>query len=152
MKVLVLMLLSLVAISCSSQKEARKEVEKEAKAVNPNTDPRTQYARAISMIRESKDLKDDQKEKLVDVVNTYATRSLENRMQQSQYRAVLVSEMLNSGTKKNLKVDAAKKALQKLNDDSSKNLGKFIRDFKFYSGNAAANFQPAMREIIRVPN
>lgn len=152
MKVLVLMLLSLIAIGCSSQKEARKEVEKEAKAVSPDIDPRTQYARAIAIIKADKDLKDDQKEKLVDVVNTYAIKSLENRMQLSQYRAVLVSEMLNSGNKKNPKVDAAKKAIHKLYDDNSKQLGKFIRDFKFYSGNYAANFQPAMREIIRVPN
>lgn len=150
MKVLVLMLLAVLSVSCASQNDANKEVAKEATAVKPVTNPRSQYERAITMIRTNNDLKDDQKDKLVSVINTYATKSLEIRMQQSQYRAVLVGEMLNSGTKKNLKVDAAKKSLQKLNDESSKQLGKFIRDFKFYSGNTAANFQPTMKEIIRI--
>jgi hypothetical protein len=150
MKVLVLMLLSVFVVSCASKEEANKVVEKEAKAATPTADPRTQYERAISMVQNNPDLKDDQKNKLVDVINTYATKNLEIRMNQSQYRAVLVNEMLNSGTKKNPKVDAAKKGLQKLNKDSSEELGKFIRDFKYYSGNTAANFQPAMKEVIRI--
>ena len=150
MKVLVLMLLSVLVVSCASKEEANKQVEKEAKAVSPSADPRSQYDRAIAMVKSNPDLKDEQKDKLVEVINNYASKSLENRMKQSQYRAVLVNEMLDSGTKKNPKVDAAKKGLLKLNKDSSNLLGKFIRDFKYYSGNTAANFQPAMKEVIRI--
>ncbi len=150
MKFFVLIMLSVLVVGCASHKEASDEVKKEAKAVQPTVDPRTQYARAISMIRDNAELKAEQKDKLVQVVNNYATKALEIRMMQSQYRAVLVSEMLSSGSNKNPKVDAAKRSLQKLNQESSKQLGKFIRDFKYYSGNTANNYQPAMIEVIRI--
>lgn len=150
MKILVLIMLSILFVSCSSHQEAEKEVKQEAAAVRPTIDPNTQYVRAIAMINENPDLKDKDKKKLVEVVNTYATKGHEIRMKKSQYRAVLVSEMLNSGSHKNPKVDAAKKGLQSLNEESSKQLGKFIRDFKYYSGNTAANFEPTMKEVMRI--
>lgn len=145
-----LILLSLITISCSTSQSVQREVSKKADAVAPTVDPRTQYSRAISMVRSDKDLKPEQKEKLVEVINKYAVKSWENRMKQSQYRTVLVSEMLNSGSAKNPRVDQTKKSLQKLEKDDSDALGKFIRDFKFYSGHTAQNAQPAMREVLRI--
>lgn len=145
-----LLTLSLLFISCSSNKDIDAKMEKKAQAVAPTVDPRTQYARAISMVRSNKELKDDQKEKLVSVINKYSMKTWENRMKQSQLRAVLVSELLSTGSAKNPRVDQAKKSLQALDADNSKFLGKFIRDFKFYTGNTAQDFQPAMREVLRI--
>lgn len=150
-KFFALIALLTVFISCSSHKELKKEVNQQANAVTPVTDPRSQYDRAIAMIKENKELDEKQKKALVGVINEYASKSVEIRKKQSQYRVVLVNEMLNSGTKKNRKVDLAKKNLQKLEKESSSNLGKFIRDFKFHSGNITYDtFQPAIREAIRI--
>jgi chromosome condensin MukBEF ATPase and DNA-binding subunit MukB len=149
MKILVLIILSIFVVSCTLRKDAQKTVKNEAAAVEPIVDPNYQYTRAISMINENPELKDKDKKKLVEVVNQYATKGHEIRMKRSQYRAVLVTEMLNSGSGKNPKVDEVKKNLKDLNDESTKQLGKFVRDFKYFSGNTAANFQPTMKEMSR---
>ena len=149
MKIFVLIMLSILIASCTSRKDAQKFVDKEAASVAPAVDPNSQYSRTIALILNNPDLKDKDKEKLVEVVNDYAAKGHEIRMKKSQYRAVLVSEMLNSGSNKNPKVDAAKKNLQALNEESTNQLGKFVRDFKYYSGNTAANFEPTIKEMGR---
>lgn len=150
-KFLVLMAFLTIFVSCSSQKNLKNEVKAEASAVAPVTDPRTQYERAITMIQSHKELNEKQKSELVSVINNYALKSNEIRKKQSQYRVVLVNEMLNSGTKRNPKVGIAKKSLQNLYRESNANLGKFIRDFKFHSGDVASDsYQPVMREVLRV--
>lgn len=147
-KILVLMMALTLGSGCSSQKAAEKAVDKKAEAVTPVIDVQSQYDRAVAMVRADKDLKAEQKEKLVGVLNTYAKKSREIKLKQSQFRAVLVKELLNSGEQKNPKVEAAMKNLTRLDDESSRDLGKFIRDFKFHSGNFAGHMHP-MREMIR---
>lgn len=150
-KFLVLMALVSILMGCSGHKNLKNEVKADASAVAPVTDPRSQYERAITMIQSHTELDEKQKSQLVGVINKYALKANDIRKQQSQYRVVLVNEMLNSGTKRNPKVNLAQRRLQKLDRESTSNLGKFIRDFKFYSGEVASDsYQPVMREVLRI--
>lgn len=146
---LVLALFFLAA--CSSQEVSdKKAVENEAETTFKDVTPASQYSRAVSMIEADQNLNDNQKKNLVKLIDDYSKKAQERKNLQSRYRAVLVNQMLSTDDKKNPKVDAAKEKLQELHQQNSKDLEKFIRDFKYEAGENARIHQPTMIEVIGV--
>jgi hypothetical protein len=140
MKFIILLILQLcLLVSCSSGQQAKKDVQESAQTFNPNPDPQLQYNRAITMVEESPDLSDDQKVKLRDLIDDYAVKSKALRERQSQYRAVLIEEMLDRKDAFGEKSNVAKKNLEKINKDSTNNLEQFISEFKFITGERVRN-------------
>lgn len=150
MKVLTLILLSLFISSCTTSKQAKKIVDTEAKAEAPNLSPSLQQQRAISLIKSSSDLNQEQKNKLIAVVDKYVDRAVKRRQLQGQYRAVLVKEMVTEGKSRNLRVDMAKKQLLKLDQENSKDLERFVDDFQFYAGKMAVSNQSIMLQSLDI--
>jgi hypothetical protein len=147
--ILILCLLSL-GVSCSSKREAQKEVAKSAEEVVPALNANIQYARAIAMVKSNPDLNKQQQEKLIALITDYSVKDIQNKMELSQYRVVLLNEMLNTGSRDNPKVRAAKNDLKKLNQESSEQLEKFIDDFKSTVGRSAKNHQPVLIEVLSI--
>lgn len=151
MKYLTLLLLSsFLLASCTSTKKARETVEAEAKAERTDLTPSMQHQRAIALVKSSPDLSQEQKEKLTALIDKYVERATKRKQEQSQYRAVLVKEMLSEGKSKSLRVDAAKNSLLKIDRENSKDLEKFVNDFQFYAGGMAASHQSIMLQALDI--
>lgn len=149
MKKIMMFLLALNLVSCASQ-QAKKEVKQEAATVTPTTSARVQYARALAMIDSNPDLSIEQKQRLVELINTYGEKAYANRARQSQYRTVLMDEMLKNDAKNNAQIIAVKKDMTNLNKENSENLEKFVAGFKAIVGTSARNHQPELLEVIIV--
>ena len=146
--IFVLAFLSLLSVSCASQ--ANKDVKEEAASIRPTISPRTQFARAIAMVDSNPDLNQDQKERLVKLIEDYSQKMIENRLKQSQYRTVLLDEMLKTDMETGPLIAAAKKDITDLNKESSKYLESFVTDFKSIIGKSAHHHQPELLEVILV--
>lgn len=138
-----------LAIGCASN-ESKKEVIAEAANKAPITNPATQYERALAMIEANPDLSDAQKDKLDQLVNKYANIVYEKKEKESQYRAVLIDEMMKNDENNVDKISAAKKNLTQINTEASKNLESFVNEFKAIVGKSAHSHQPEMMEVILI--
>ncbi len=150
MNKLVLLLLVLgLGVSCTSYK-AKKAVNAEAAEVMPVVNPTLQYHRAVAMIEANPDLSQEQKAKLVELINGYANKAYESKQKESQFRTVLMDEMLKTNVNNNAKISAAREDITKLNKESSKMIETFVQDFKTIVGKSAHYHQPVMMEVILV--
>lgn len=146
------LLLILLGVGCSSaEKEQKADVKEEIESTAyKDVTPANHYSRAISMVESDQKLNDSEKKNLVKLIEEYGGEVQKRRNLQSKYRALLVHEMLQTGEKKNPKVDAARDELIELDKTNSKELQKFIRDFKFYAGENARIHQPTLLEVINM--
>lgn len=147
MKYSLMIVLSFFVMSCASQK-AKKEVKAEAASVTPTTNARIQYSRAVMMVEANPDLSEKQKDQLVGLINNYAEKAYANREKESQYRTVLLDEMLKNDEKNNLEIGAVRKDMMNLNKENSQNLENFVASFKAIVGKSAQNHQPELLEVI----
>jgi nitrate/nitrite-specific signal transduction histidine kinase len=150
MKDLFLILTFLVmGVACTSQ-QTKQDVQKQTDAVYPAVSSRIQYSRALAMVESNPDLSDEQKDELEHLIHKYTITSIEERMRLSQYRAVIVNEMLNTGSRPNPRVTAVKGDIKKLNRENSDRLERFVDEFRKIVGTTAKNHEPMMVEIIQI--
>lgn len=142
----------LIWVGCSSsQKKTESQVKSDIESqAYEDVNPSNQYSRALSMVEADQNLNETEKKNLTNLIEDYGKKVQKNRNLQSKYRALLVHEMLVTGDKKNSKVDAAKEGLMEIDEKNSKDLQKFIRDFKFYAGENARIHQPTLIEAIHL--
>lgn len=150
MKAYLLMLAAvLICSSCASDnKKVEKQVSSEARAIKVSQDPEIQYERAIAEIKRNPDFQEDQKKRLIKLIDAYVEDLKVLRLKQSQYRSVLLKEMLISTEKPNKKAVVAKETLKEINQDAANQLDKFIADFKFITGEDARNQRGLILQVI----
>lgn len=144
-----LFLVMVLGVSCASN-EAKKEVKAEAAEVMPVINPAFQYERAVAMIEANPDITGEQKIKLINIIKAYGGKMYENKQKESQYRTVLLEEMMKNNENNIAKISAAKKDITDLNKENSKLIEGFVQDFKSTIGNTAKFHQPVMMEVILV--
>lgn len=150
MKQLALLFLVLIlGVSCASH-EAKKEVKEDAAEILPVINPNAQYDRAVAMVNANPDLSQEQKTKLIGIIQAYGTKASENRQKESQYRVALLDEMMKTDAATNATISAAKKNITNLNKENSKLIEGFVNDFKSTIGKSAKFNQPVMMEVILV--
>lgn len=139
----------LLLFGCSSDnKKIERQVSSEAQAVAVSTDPNVQHERAIAEIEKSPDFQEDQKKRLIQLIDDYVEDVKVLRLKQSQYRSVLLKEMLVSGEKPTKKAIVAKEKLKEINQDAANQLDKFVNDFKFITGEDARNQRGLILQVI----
>lgn len=148
-KLVLLVLVMVLGVSCASH-EAKKEVKEEAAEVMPIINPNVQFERAVAMIEANPDLSGAQKIKLIDLIKAYGSKMYENKQKESQYRSVLLEEMIKNDVKNNDKITAAKKSITAINKENSGLIEGFVQDFKATIGNSARFHQPVMMEVLMV--
>jgi hypothetical protein len=148
-KLALLFLVLILGVSCASH-EAKKDVKEEAAEILPVINPTAQYDRAVAMVEANPDLSQEQKTKLTGLIKSYGTKAYENRKKESQYRVVLLEEMMKSDAETTETISAAKKDITNLNKENSKLLEGFVNDFKSTIGKSAKFNQPVMMEVILV--
>lgn len=144
-----LVLILVFAVSCASHQE-KTEVKQEASNVVPVTSPNLQYQRALAMVEANPDLSQSQKDRLSDLITKFSLKAYKNRERESQYRVVLMDEILSNDSKGNDKIGIVRKNISDLNKENSKNLEIFVTDFKSIIGNSAHFNQPELFEVILV--
>lgn len=150
MKSLTLLLLIFVlGVSCASH-EAKKDVKKEAAEILPVINPNAQYERAVAMVQANPDLSQEQKNKLIGLIQSYGTKVYENKQKESQYRTVLLEEMMKTEAETSATIAAAKKDITDLNKNNAKLIEDFVQEFKTTVGKSAKFNQPTMMEVILV--
>jgi hypothetical protein len=144
MKFTILTLAMLIAfISCSSQENPAEL----ARSYDPIIDRNDQVERIITMIKNNKGLDKDKKNGLIDLVNVQAKKSDHIKMQQSQLRAVLIDQLLQSADGSNSQTIATIKELEKIHKKNIKELNDFVLNFKAISGEQALRQDSFMREV-----
>lgn len=131
MKHIILTLTILLGICACGSAEKPQEM---ARAYDPILDRDDQLDRVITMIKDDKDLDNEKKNKLIELVNDQAQKTLELRMQQSQLRAVLIDQLLKGAAGSKSQTLATSKRLEKLNKKNIKELDDFIVKFRAISG------------------
>lgn len=147
MKHIIFCFLILGAVACSSREEEPKEVENMAKAYDPILEQDAQVARVNSMIQANKNLDDEKKEKLIELVNEQSKKITEMRKEQSRLRAVLIDQLLESSGGSNSKTLATSKELENLSKKNIKGLNDFILKFRSISGETDLRQNNFMREV-----
>jgi type IV secretory pathway TraG/TraD family ATPase VirD4 len=135
-----------VAVACSSH-EKPKKVDEMAKAYDPILEQNAQVARVITMIQQNKNLENEKKEKLVELVNEQDKKITEVRKEQSRLRAVLIDQLLQSADGSNSATMATSKELENLNKKNIKGLNDFILKFRAISGERDIRQNDFMREV-----
>lgn len=148
-KLFLILIVLIFGISCSSN-EVKKEVRNDAAEVAPITNPNYQYDRAIAMIDANPDLSQTQKQKLDELIKKYAAKMYTNKEKESQYKTVLLEEMMKNDENNIDSISAAKKNIKQLDKENAKGLESFVDEFKAIVGKSAHNHQPAMMEVIMV--
>lgn len=146
----ILIVFGVVSCSSSSNKKIDREVSSEAQSIVPITDPVEQYESAVAEVEHSKVFSPDQKERLIQLIDAYALESSKLRRKQSQYRSVLLKEMLESSEKINKKANVAREKLKEINIEGANNFEKFVKDFKFITGEEVRNQRGLMLQVIDV--
>ena len=93
-KNILILALLLVSASCSSSKKPAEL----ARAYDPIIDRNDQVERVVAMIRGNKKLDEKKKNDLIDLVNAQAKKADVIKMKQSQLRAVLIDQLLETPT------------------------------------------------------
>ena len=147
MKVLILLFSILImAAGCSSTNNVAKKEIATASAVAPQT----HYNQAIAMVESSPDFSDNQKRELSELIGSYATKTNEIKSKQTQYRAILVEEMLDGSNMATTNKRVAKENLSKLNAESSSNFDSFVKEFQTIAGNSAKNKQSMVLQAVDI--
>lgn len=147
MKILILLFsILLMAAGCSSTNNVAKKEISTTSAVAPQT----RYNQAISMIESSPDFSDNQKRELSELIGNYAAKTNEIKTKQTQYRAILVEEMLDGSNMATTNKRVAKENLNKLNSESSKNFDSFVKEFQTIAGNSAKNKQSMVLQAVDI--
>lgn len=148
-KIFALVLISFLGFSCASHQE-KAQVKEEAASVLPVTSPNLQHQRALAMVESNPDLSQSQKDRLSDLITKFSLKAYKNREKESQYRVVLMDEILSNDSKGNTKIGIVRKSIAELNRENSQNLEIFVTDFKSIIGNSAHFNQPELFEVILV--
>ena len=130
---LILILILLIVAACSSN-EPKKEVRTMSQSYEPVVEQEAQVARVITMIQADKELDQKRKDELVKLVNEQSAKVTEAKQKQSQLRALLIDQLLQSSDGSNSLALATTKELEKLNKQNIKGLNDFILKFKGISG------------------
>lgn len=148
---LLIIFATLFSFGCSTGGDGvSKELQAQSNTFETNQDPKAQYNRAVSMVKNSADFSENQKKRLIDLIGQFALQSNDLRMQQTQYRAVLINEMLDSKGMTKMQPKQAEESLQRLNAERSKNLEAFINDFQEIAGDQARNHQALMLQTLDI--
>lgn len=147
MKILILLFsILLMAAGCSSTNNvAKKEI-----STTSSVAPQTHYNQAISMVESSPDFSDNQKRELSELIGTYAAKTNEIKSKQTQYRAILVEEMLDGSNMATTNKRVAKENLGKLNAESAKNFDEFVKEFQTIAGNSSKNKQGMVLQAVDI--
>lgn len=149
MKTILLPLLLLLAlVGCSSHREP----EKVAQAPEPlpvSAEGTTQYNNAISMIKQNPNFMENQKKEMIKIVDAYAAKSVKAKQEEANLRSQLMTEMLNAPEGKSKAIEQTRDKLSALNKQRTKDLEKFVNDFKFSAGSEARSHQFMMQEMVR---
>jgi hypothetical protein len=144
MKKTILALALLVGVvSCGSTEKPAKL----ARAYDPIIDRNDQVERIITMIRNNKKIEEDKKNELIELVNVQAEKSDQIKMKQSQLRAVLIDQLLESSDGSNSQTIATTKELEKIHKKNIKELNDFVLKFKAISGEQTLRQDSFMREV-----
>lgn len=137
--------IALMATSCSSNNVVKKEI-----AATDNTAPQAHYNQAIAMVESSPDFSDNQKRELSELIGNYAIKSHAIKEKQSQYRQILVDEMLNASNLATTNKQTARENLSKLNQESNKNLDEFVHQFKTIAGTSAKSAHTVVLQAVDI--
>jgi hypothetical protein len=142
-KTILTITLLICVVSCSSQEKPAEL----ARAYDPIIDRNDQVERIITMIRNNNKIEEDKKNELIELVNVQAKRSDQIKMEQSQLRAVLIDQLLESADGSNSQTIATTKELEKIHKKNIKELNDFVLKFKAISGEQAIRQDSFMREV-----
>ena len=146
MKILFIILsIAMLATSCSTNDVVKKEI-----SATSNTAPQARYNQAIAMVESSPDFSDNQKRELSELIGSYAIKTNGIKEKQSQYRQILVDEMLNASNLTTTNKQTARENLSKLNAESNKNLDEFIKDFKEIAGTSAKSSHNVVLQTVDI--
>lgn len=148
MKYLILGVILLLAGCSSRDEKVKQEVSSEAQAVTISQNPQAQYEKAIAEIEASHNFNDDQKKRLIQLIDNYVEDLKVLRLKRSQYRSVLLKEMLVSSEAPSKKAVIAKETLKDINQEAANQLDKFVADFKFITGEDARNQRGLILQVI----
>ena len=149
MKTLFLLGAVLIVSSCSStHKKIERQVSSEAQAIAVSPDSEVQYERALTQLKKNPDFTEDQKERLIELIDDYVKDVKALRLKQSQYRSVLLKEMLVEGEAPSKKAVVAKETLKDINQEAANQLDKFVYEFKFITGEDARNQRGLILQVI----
>ncbi|MFL5784287.1 MAG: hypothetical protein ACJ76H_06760 [Bacteriovoracaceae bacterium] len=142
------LLAGFILAGCSSGDTVTRELQSQSKPAEI-ANPQAQYRQAIDMVSKSPDFSENQKRKLVELIGDYAIKGQEMRIQQSQFRSLLISEKMEpqaagASTKKSL----ANVSLQRLNALKTKNLEDFLNEFKKITGDEGRHHQALLLQTI----
>jgi len=112
--------------------------------------PQAHYNQAISMVESSPDFSDNQKRELSELIGSYAAKTSEIKAKQSQYRAILVDEMLDGSNMTTTNKRVAKENLSKLYLENAKNFEQFVKEFQDIAGNSSKNKQPMVLQAVDI--
>jgi hypothetical protein len=146
MKWMTLPLLAVFILAgCSTGDTVTRELQAQSKTSEiPN--PQEQYREAIDMVKKSPDFSENQKRKLETLIGDYAIKGQELRVQQSQYRALLINEVLEPrgpGQK-----SLARDSLIRLNNIKARYLNDFISEFKEITGEQGRHHQALLLQTV----
>jgi hypothetical protein len=142
-KNILILAILIISASCSSSKKPAEL----ARAYDPIIDRNDQVERVVAMIRENKKLDKNKKNDLIELVNAQAKKADEIKMKQSQLRAVLIDQLLESSDGSNSQTIATTKELEKIHKRNIKELNDFILKFKAISGEQDLRQDSFMREV-----
>jgi len=147
MKIFILLFSILfIAAGCSSTNTvAKKEI-----STTSSVAPQARYNQAISMVESSPDFSDNQKRELSELIGSYAAKTNEIKSKQTQYRAILVEEMLDGSNMATTNKRVAKENLSKLNVESSRSFDDFVKQFQTIAGNSARNKQNMVLQAVDI--
>lgn len=149
MKTIFLSLLLLLGlVGCASHREP----EKVAQAPAPlpvSSEGQAQYNRAISMIKQNPNFMENQKREMIKLVDDYAAKSVKAKQEEANLRSQLMTEMLNAPEGKSKGIEQTREQLNAINSQRTKDLEKFVKDFKFSAGSEARSHQFMMQEMVR---
>lgn len=134
-----------MAVGCSSNNVVKKEI-----ATTSNTAPQAHYNQAIAMVESSPDFSDNQKRELSELIGNYAIKNHDLKQKQSQYRQILVDEMLNASNLTTTNKQTARENLSKLNVEANKNLDEFVHQFKAIAGNSAKSSHAVVLQAVDI--
>lgn len=131
-------------VACSSNE---KKVDKMAQSYDPILEKNAQVERVITMIKNDEGLNDQKKEELVALVKETSVKADEIKKEQSQLRALLINQLLESSDGSSSQVLATSKELEKLTKKNIKGLNDFIIKFKAISGERDIQQNQFMHEV-----
>jgi PBP1b-binding outer membrane lipoprotein LpoB len=145
--ILVFSFLALFLTGCSSNSSsiAKKEISTTSAMA-----PQAHYTQAIAMVESSPDFSDNQKRELTELIGSYATKTKEVKAKETQYKAILVDEMLDGSQMTTMNKRVAKENLSKLNAEDSKNFEQFVKQFQTIAGVSARNQQSLVLQAVDI--